>query len=265
MATTRGSIEARGSCHLVASPPGLNISESDPESATVSRERRRVHMAARELGKVVNDELVALRLQVTTLQQLVETVFEKVSMFVPIIPVPVAKPHQYMAASPTCNSEDEQRKQQQQQQQQQPQVSVEPEHELSPQRFSEASIPPCRPSVVDAGRELCFDIFDVRRDATIQTDEQAHGLTGDRQRHSATAARDFAVATIEDEEISEHEILRDEGDDDGAEVRYELPTPRFQEYVQNRWPESPWMLNAASHWYDSIGGLQICHSTRLGK
>jgi len=78
MANARGSVGARGLCHRSAGPPGLSISESDPESATVSRERRLVNMAAREVGQVVNDELAALRLQVASLQQLVELVFAKV-------------------------------------------------------------------------------------------------------------------------------------------------------------------------------------------
>ena len=71
--------------------PGLGAN-SDGETATASRERRRVHMAAREVSSALHDELTVLRDQVFTMQTVLNEVHSMVSKFVPIISIPVVQP-----------------------------------------------------------------------------------------------------------------------------------------------------------------------------
>ena len=69
--------------------PGLGGS-LDSKTSTVSRERRRVYLAAREVGHALHDELTELKSQMKEMQGLLREILS-VSKSVPVIPTPVVQ------------------------------------------------------------------------------------------------------------------------------------------------------------------------------
>ena len=90
----RGVPDARGA-HFeqpsmpMVPPPGLSLTRA--ETSTASRERRRVHLAAREIGNVVNEEISQLREQVCQMQVLLRQVAAAVSCIAPLVVAPDAQ------------------------------------------------------------------------------------------------------------------------------------------------------------------------------
>ena len=84
-------------CSLVPPAPGLALSE--PETATVSRERRRIYVAAKEMASVVKEQIMELdskteflMQRLSTIEEKIDFILQRVMMFTPVVPVPVQLP-----------------------------------------------------------------------------------------------------------------------------------------------------------------------------
>ncbi len=102
MVQTRGAQAMAFGCADIRvvpmSPPVQFISHSDAESATHSRERRRVALAVRELSQHVSgqlchfgDFLKQLDTKMTRMEEKIDTMAEKVALFTPMIPFAFAQ------------------------------------------------------------------------------------------------------------------------------------------------------------------------------
>ena len=76
---------------LLAPPPGL-LSPYDAETATVSRERRRVNLAAREVSNVLYAEISLLRKQIREMHEVLAQIVSQVAMLAPAAAAAVAPP-----------------------------------------------------------------------------------------------------------------------------------------------------------------------------
>ena len=74
------------------------------ESSTISRERRRVFLAAREVGGVVKDELSQLRSEVAEIKGLLTQVHQRVASFAPVVPIALPTPLHRSCFTPATTS-----------------------------------------------------------------------------------------------------------------------------------------------------------------
>ena len=73
-------------------------------------------------------------------------------------------------------------------------------------------------------------------------------LSEDSSEHLGEPQREVRIGCVEKQTMTNATTVASL--DGNTCTHYELPAPRFREYVQKQWPESSWMLSAATHWYD---------------